>query len=200
MADGMRVLIGEDEPPVAEALQAALESLGYAVAGIAHDGIDTLAKAEALDPQLILLDIRMPQMDGVEAAGKIMARRPVPIILITAHAESSLIERAVQAGVMAYLVKPFKPQELAAAIRIALARFADLMALRKDVVTLKEALILRRQVEQAKGILTQRMRISEAEAHKRLQQLARQERCTLAAAARRVIAADQFFANLETLS
>jgi response regulator NasT len=197
MADGVRVLIGEDEPPVAEALQAALEGLGYSVAGIAHDGIDALAKAEALDPHLILLDIRMPQMDGVEAAGKIMARRPVPIILLTAYAEPDLIEGAAQAGVMAYLVKPFKPQELAAAIRIALARFADLLALRRDVGTLQEALLLRRRVEQAKGILVQRMRISEAEGHKRLQQFVRQHGCTVGEAADRVIAADKFFADLE---
>ncbi len=197
MADGLRVLIGEDEPAVAEALQAVLESLGYAVGGIARDGIDAVAKAEALDPHLILLDIRMPQVDGVEAAGKIMARRPVPIILITGHAEPDVIERAAQAGVMAYLVKPVKRQDLAAAIAIALARFADLLALRRDVGTLQEALLLRRRVEQAKGILVHRMRISEAEGHRRLQQLARQHGCTLPEAADRVIAAEKFFADLE---
>jgi response regulator NasT len=103
------------------------------------------------------------------------------------------------AGVMGYLVKPVALKELGPAIAVALSRFADLMALRKDVQGLKEALLVRQQMERAKGILAQRMALSEAEAHKRIQHLAMRERCTLAEAAARIITADKFFADLETV-
>jgi response regulator NasT len=126
-----------------------------------------------------------------------MANRPVPIILLTAHSDPALIQRAMVAGVMGYLVKPVDRKDLLPAISLAATRFSDLMGLRKDVQSLKEALILRQQVERAKGILAQRMGLSEARAHKRLQQLAQRERCTLGQAAARVIAADKFFGNFE---
>ncbi len=193
----MRILIAEDEPLVAEGLRARLEGLGHTVAGIAYDGSDAVAKAETLSPELIFLDIKMPRMDGIEAAQRIMANRPVPIILLTAHSDPALIQRAMVAGVMGYLVKPVDRKDLLPAISLAATRFGDLMGLRKDVQSLKEALILRQQVERAKGILAQRMGLSEAKAHTRLQQLAQRERCTLGQAAARVIAADKFFGNFE---
>jgi AmiR/NasT family two-component response regulator len=195
----LRVLIGEDESVVAEGLRAKLERLGHSVVGIAHDGRDAAAKSESLTPDLILLDIKMPRLDGIEATREIMAHRPVPIILVTAHSDPDLIQRATAVGVIGYLVKPVALKELGPAIAVALSRFADLMALRKDVQGLKEALLLRQQVERAKGILAQRMGLSEAEAHKRIQHLAMRERCTLAEAAARVIAANKFFADLETV-
>jgi response regulator NasT len=145
----------------------------------------------------VLLDIQMPHLDGLEAARKIMAQRPVPIVLITAHTDPVLIRRASEAGVMGYLVKPVDREDLAPAIALAVSRFADLAGLRKDVRSLKEALVLRQQVERAKGILAKRLGLPEAEAHKRLQHLARRDRCTLGEAAGRVIAADTFFADLE---
>lgn len=199
MADRLRVLIGEDDPVVADGLKARLEALGHSVAGIAHDGRDAVAKAESLTPDLILLDIKMPRLDGVEAAREIMASRPVPIILVTAHSDPDLIRRAMDAGVMGYLVKPVNRKELPPTISVAISRFADLMALRKDVRSLKEALVLRQHVERAKGILAQRMGLSEAEAHKRMQHLAMRERCTLAEAAARVIAVDKFYSDLENV-
>jgi AmiR/NasT family two-component response regulator len=200
MADRLRVLIGEDDPVVAKALKAQLEGLGHSVAGIAHDGRDAVAKAETLTPDLIFLDIKMPGLDGVEATRQIMAHRPVPIILVTAHSEPGLIQRAMAAGVLGYLVKPVDRKELLPAIALGISRFADLMALRKDVESLKEALVLRQQVERAKGVLADRARLSEAEAHKRLQQFAQRERCSLAEAAARVIAADKFFADFERMA
>ena len=199
MGEKLRVLIGEDDPVVAQGLRAQLEGLGHSVAGIAHDGRDAVAKAESLAPDLIFLDIKMPRLDGVEATRQIMAHRPVPIILVTAHSEPELIGQAMAAGVMGYLVKPVDRKDLPPAIALAVSRFADLMALRKDVRSLKEALNLRQRVERAKGILLQRMGLAEAEAHKRLQHLARRERCTLGEAADRVIAANKFFADLENV-
>ncbi len=199
MADRLRVLIGEDNSEEAEAFRAMLERLGHSVAGIAPDGRDAVAKAESLTPDLVFLDIKMPRLDGLEATRQIMARRPVPIILITGHSDPDLIERAVTAGVMGYLVKPVDRQALPPVIALAISQFADLMVLRKDVQGLKEALALRKDVERAKGILGQRMRLAEGEAHRRLQQLARRERCTLGEAAARVIAANKFFSDMEDL-
>jgi response regulator NasT len=193
----LRVLVGEDDPVVANGLRAQLEGLGHSVVGIAHDGREAVAKAESLTLDLVLLDIQMPHLDGLEAARKIMAQRPVPIVLITAHTDPVLIRRASEAGVMGYLVKPVDREDLAPAIALAVSRFADLAGLRKDVRSLKEALVLRQQVERAKGILAKRLGLPEAEAHKRLQHLARRDRCTLGEAAGRVIAADTFFADLE---
>lgn len=199
MADRLRVLIGEDEPVTAERLRARLEALGHSVAGIAHDGRDAVAKAEALAPDLVLLDIKMPRLDGVEAARQIMAHRPVPIILVTAHSDPDLVQRAMAAGVMGYLVKPVGQKDLGPSIALAISRFADLVALQKDVRGLKEALALRQQVERAKGVLAKRLGLAEDEAHRRLQRLAGHERCTLAEAAARIVAADKFFADLEAL-
>src|SRR5574341_419704 len=157
MAGPFRVLIGEDDPIVAQGLRAQAEGLGHRVVGLAYDGRDTVAKAAALSPELVLLDIKMPRLDGLEATREIMAQRPVPIILVTAHSDPDLILQATTVGVMGYLVKPVDRKDLAPAIALATSRFADLMALRKDVRSLKEALVLRQQVERAKGILAQRM-------------------------------------------
>jgi AmiR/NasT family two-component response regulator len=200
MTRRLKVLIGEDEPVVAQGLRAQLEGLGHTAVGMAHDGREVVAKAESLAPDFILLDIKMPSFDGLEATRQIMAQRPVPIVLVTAYSDPDLIDRAMTAGVMGYLVKPVDRKDLAPAIALATSRFGDLMALRKDVHSLKEALVLRQQVERAKGVLAQRMGLAEAEAHRRLQQLARNERCTLAEAAAKVIAAEKFFADLEALS
>ncbi len=195
MGDRLRALIAEDDPVVADGLRARLESLGHSVAGISHDGRDAVGKAEALTPDIIFLDIKMPRLDGVEAARQIMAARPAPIILVTAHSDPELIQRATAAGVMGYLVKPVDRKDLPPAIAVARSRFADLLILRKEVQSLKEALVLRQQMDRAKGILGQRLGLSEADAHKRIQSLARHDRCTLAEAVAKVIAADKFFAE-----
>jgi response regulator NasT len=200
MAEAMKVLIAEDEPVVAQGLRVQLEELGHSVVGVAYDGRDAVAKAGSLAPDFILLDIKMPRLDGLEATRQIMAHRPAPIVLVTAHSDPDLIQQAMVNGVMGYLVKPVNRKDLVPAIALATSRFGDLMALRKDVQGLKEALVLRQQVARAKGILERRMGLNEDEAHKRIQHLARHERCTLGEAAGKVIAADRFFAHLETLS
>lgn len=195
----LRVLIGEDDRVTAEELRTLLQRWGHGLAGIAQDGRGTVAMAESLAPDLVLMNAKMPGLDGIEAVHQIMARRPAPIVLVAAHSDPDLIEQAMVAGVMGYLVKPVRFEVLGPAIALATSRFADLMALRKDVRSLKEAVILRRQVERAKGILVQRMRLPEAAAHKTLQRLAKRERCTMAEAAGRVVAADKLFAEMEGL-
>ncbi len=191
-----RFLIAEDEPLAAERLRMYLEGLGHRVVGVAHDGRDAVAQAASLAPDLVFLDIKMPIMDGLQAADEIMGRRPVPIMLVTGHVRDDLIERAMTAGVMGYLVKPVNPKDRPPAIRLARSRFKDLMALRTEVTNLKQALLLQRQIGRAKGVLVQRLGLSESGAHQRLSRLAQQQGCTLTQAAARVIEADQFFADL----
>jgi response regulator NasT len=128
---GMRILIADDEPVVAEVLRLRVEALGHHVLAVAHDGREAAEMAEGAAPDLIFLDIKMPELDGIAATERIMATRPVPIILVTAHSDEALVNRAIAAGVMGYLVKPVDPENLAPAIALATARFAGLMALRR---------------------------------------------------------------------
>jgi response regulator NasT len=193
----MRILIAEDEPLVAEGLRARLEGLGHEVVGVACDGGSAVARAEALSPDLIFLDVKMPRMDGLDATERIMANTPAAIILLTGHADPALLDRAMIAGVMGYLVKPVEAKALCPAISLATTRFAELMELRQDVRSLTEALAVRQQVERAKGILVQRLGRSPAKAHASLRQYASREGCTLVQAAGRVVVAEKFFAELE---
>ncbi len=126
----MRILIADDEPLVAEGLRVRLQAMGHEIAGLAYDGEDAVALAQVLQPDLILLDIKMPKLDGIAATERIMTTRPVPVILVTAHSDDALVERAIAAGVMGYLVKPVDRQHLAPAIALATTRFAEVMAAR----------------------------------------------------------------------
>jgi response regulator NasT len=128
----LQVLIADDEPLVAEGLRARLGAEGHEVVGVAYDGVEVVALAEALRPELILLDIRMPKLDGISAAERIMAAHPVPIIMVTAHFDEAMVQRAIAAGVMAYLVKPVHRHDLLPAMALATTRFRDIMARRRE--------------------------------------------------------------------
>ncbi|HEV3403803.1 MAG TPA: response regulator [Gaiellaceae bacterium] len=128
-----RVLIAEDETIVRLDLRGLLSSRGFEVVGEARNGIEAVERARALEPDLVLLDVKMPELDGIEAARRILAERPVPIVLVTAYDEEALVERAVDAGIFGYLTKPFREQDLLPAIRTALARHAELLLARRDL-------------------------------------------------------------------
>ena len=128
-----RVLIAEDETIVRLDLRGLLSSRGFEVVGEARNGIEAVERARELQPDLVLLDVKMPELDGIEAARRILAERPVPIVLVTAYDEEALVERAVDAGVFGYLTKPFREQDLLPAIRTALARHAELLLARRDL-------------------------------------------------------------------
>jgi response regulator NasT len=128
-----RVLIAEDETIVRLDLRGLLSSRGFEVVGEARNGIEAVERARELEPDLVLLDVKMPGLDGIEAARRILAERPVPIVLVTAYDEEALVERAVDAGIFGYLTKPFREQDLLPAIRTALARHAELLLARRDL-------------------------------------------------------------------
>jgi len=187
----LRVLIVDDEAIIRMGLRAMLEEKGYQVIGEAGDGDRALELAKLLKPDLIFLDIKMPGMDGIETAAAIMQDRPTPIILLTAYSDRNLINRAKETGVLAYLMKPFKESDLVPTIEIALARFQEIQALRREVGDLKETLETRKLVERAKGILMKRYGLSEAEAFQRIQRQSRNLRKPMKEIAEAIILAEE---------
>ncbi len=164
----MRVLVAEDETIIRLDIRALLERAGHLVVAEARDGLEAVALAAEHEPDLIVMDVRMPHLDGIEAARAITAARAVPIVMLTAYSESDLVARASEAGAFGYLVKPFREVDLLPAIDTARARFDELAALRVEAASLQEALASRKAVERAKGILMQREGIDEAEAFRRI--------------------------------
>jgi len=190
----LKVLAVEDEGLVAAALTALLGNLGHQVVGLAKDGQEAVECAATLDPDLIIMDIRIPIMDGIETARTILGQKPIPIVLLTAYADENLARRAGEAGIMAYLVKPADKKQLGSTIEVALARFEELRTLRQEVHDLNEALETRKVVEQAKGILMKRLGLSEAEAFRRMQQTSRSNRVGLKDVAVKILRAEELLA------
>lgn len=160
----MRVLVAEDETIIRLDVCAVLERAGHEVVGQARDGEEAVALARDLAPDLIVMDVRMPHMDGVEAARHIVEERPVPVVMLTAYAEADVVRRAAEAGAFAYLVKPFREADLVPAIDTARMRFEELEHLREEAASLQEALATRKAVERAKGLLMRREGLGEQEA------------------------------------
>lgn len=183
-----RVLIAEDEALIRLDLREMLIEEGYDVVGEAGDGEAACKLAEDLRPDLCILDIKMPIMDGLAAAEKIAADRIAPVIILTAFSQRDLVERARAAGAMAYLVKPFQKSDLVPAIEIALSRFAELHALEDEVASLADRLETRKLVERAKGTLMTAFDMAEPDAFKWIQRAAMDNRMTMKQVAERIIA------------
>lgn len=164
----MRILVAEDETIIRLDLKEILERAGFQVCAEARDGEEAVALAASEQPDLAILDVKMPRLDGIEAARRILAERPIPIVVLTAYGQDELVSRAVEAGVFGYLVKPFRESDLLPAIATATARHEELRALRDEADSLAEALAARKAIERAKGILMQRESLSEEEAFARL--------------------------------
>ena len=184
-----RILIADDEAIRLMSLRAQLTTLGMEVVAEATTGREAVTLARETSPDVAILDIKMPEGDGIDAARAITTVRPIPIILLTAYSDPALIERAAAAGVFAYLVKPVAVEDLLPAILTARARFGEFQELRKEVVTMSEALQARKLIERAKGILMDRLRISEAEAFRRMQVQSQRENKRLVEIARAIITA-----------
>jgi len=164
----MRILIAEDETIIRLDLRQMLEQAGFDVCGEAKDGEEAVTLARTLEPDLVLLDVKMPKLDGIDAARRILEERPIPIVMVTAYGEEELVSRAVEAGVFGYLVKPFRETDLLPAIATARARHEELAAVRVEADSLSEALAARKAIERAKGLLMQREGLSEQDAFARL--------------------------------
>ncbi len=164
----MRVLIAEDETIIRLDLRGLLEGAGFEVCAEARDGEEAVELARSQQPDLAVLDVKMPRLDGIEAARRILDERPIPIVMVTAYAERELVSRAVEAGVFGYLVKPFRETDLLPAIETARARHEELAALREEAESLAEALAARKVIERAKGLLMAKENLSEAGAFARL--------------------------------
>jgi response regulator NasT len=193
----LRVLVVEDEGLVAAGLKGQLEDIGHQVMGLAKDGEEAVRLASKLQPDLIMMDIRIPGKDGIEAARAILAQEAVPIVFLTAYPDEDFVRRAGDAGAMAYLLKPVNESTLRSTIEVALARFTELDTLRREVVDLKEALETRKLVEKAKGVLMKRVQLSEAEAFRRMQQKSRTTRTSLKVIASTIVQADDLLSPFE---
>ena len=164
----MRILVAEDETIIRLDLRALLEGAGHEVCAEARDGVEAVELARTAQPDLAVMDVKMPRLDGIEAARRILASRPLPIVMLTAYAHADLVERAAEIGVFGYLVKPFREGDLLPAMATARARFEELQALRQEAASLAEALAARKAVERAKGLLMKQEGLSEDEAFARI--------------------------------
>jgi response regulator NasT len=164
----MRILIAEDETIIRLDLRELLERAGYEVCAEARDGNEAVELARSAKPDLAVLDVKMPQLDGIEAARRILDERPIPIVMLTAYGQDELVSRAVEAGVFGYLVKPFRETDLLPAIHTARARHEELAELREEASSLAEALAARKSIERAKGLLMEKEHLTEEEAYGRL--------------------------------
>ncbi len=166
--EGVRILVAEDETIIRLDLCALLEQAGFEVCGEARDGMEAVELARELEPDLAVMDVKMPRLDGIDAARRILEERPIPIVMVTAYGQDEIVSRAVEAGVFGYLVKPFREQDLLPAIHTARARHDELQALRAEAESLTEALAARKAIERAKGLLMAKEGLREQEAFERL--------------------------------
>jgi response regulator NasT len=174
-----RVVIAEDEALIRLDLAEMLRDEGYQVVGEACDGQEAVELAESLRPDLVIMDVKMPRRDGIDAAAEIAAKRIAPIVILTAFSQRDLVEKARDAGAMAYLVKPFSISDLIPAIEVALSRFAEITELEREVADLGERLETRKLVERAKGLLQARHAMTEPEAFSWMQRAAMDRRTSM---------------------
>lgn len=187
-AERRRVLIAEDEALIRLDLAEMLVEEGYEVVGEAGDGETAVRLAEQLKPDLVILDIKMPIMDGLAAAERIAGARIAPVIILTAFSQRDLVERARAAGAMAYLVKPFQKSDLVPAVEIALSRYSEVAVLEAEVAGLTDRLEIRKTVERAKGALMTKYGMTEPQAFKWVQRTAMDHRMTMKDVAERILA------------
>lgn len=191
----LRIVIADDEQDVRDHLTLVLPRIGHEVVGAAQDGRELVELCRTLNPDLVITDIKMPEMDGIDAAVKIYEERPIPVIIVSAYHDRKSIERAKLDHIMAYLIKPVTEQHLPPAIGIAVARFKQFEAIHKEAKDLRQALQERKLIERAKGIVMQRSGLAEEDAFARLQKLARDGNKKLVEIAEIILTAEEAFRN-----
>ena len=186
-----RVVIADDESIIRMDLKEMLTGLGYHVVGEASDGISAVNLARELKPDLVIMDVKMPDLDGIAAARILTEERIAPVLLLTAFSQQELVEGAKDAGVVGYIVKPFREAELVPAIEVSLARFKEFRALEKEAANLRDTLETRKLVERAKGILMDTQGLKEAEAFRKIQKLSMNTRRSMREIAEAVLLAHE---------
>ncbi|ACV79397.1 ANTAR domain-containing response regulator [Nakamurella multipartita] len=182
-----RVLIAEDEALIRLDLSEMLAEEGFEVVGQAVDGEQAVTMATELRPDLVIMDVKMPKKDGIDAAAEIVGEQIAPVVILTAFSQRDLIERARDAGAMAYLVKPFSKGDLLPAIELAVARYAETAALRKEVADISQRLEARKIIDRAKGLLMTHQKMTEPEAFRWIQRTAMDRRTSMQAVANAVL-------------
>jgi response regulator NasT len=189
--NGKRIVIAEDETLIRMNLREALTGLGYLVVGEVADGQAAVKMARELRPDLVVMDVKMPKLDGIGAAAALREERVAPVVLLTAYGDRENVERAREAGVMGYLVKPLREADLRPAIEVAMARFAELRAGEKEIGEMHEAIATRKLIDRAKGLLMEQEGLSEPEAYRRIQRLSMNSRKSMQTVAHAIIIASQ---------
>ncbi len=192
----LRIAVADDETDMRDYFSTILPVLGHEVVGAAKTGRELVDLCRLAKPDLVITDIKMPDMDGIDAAAQLYRDTPVPVILVTAHHDPLTIRRADADYVMAYLVKPIKQADLDPAIAIAMRRFAQFQALHKEAADLKQALEDRKIIEKAKGLLMKKANLDESDAFRRLQKLASEKNKKLIEIARALVTAEEAYGNL----
>jgi response regulator NasT len=182
-----RVVVAEDESLIRMDIVEILRDNGFEVVGEAGDGETAVALATELRPDLVIMDVRMPQLDGIEAAKRLSDQHIAPVVLLTAFSQKELVDRASDAGALAYVVKPFSPNDLLPAIEIALARYQQIIALEAEVADLNERFETRKLVDRAKGLLNEKMGLTEPEAFRWIQKASMDRRLTMHDVAKAII-------------
>jgi two-component system, response regulator PdtaR len=182
----LRVVVAEDESLIRMDVVQTLTDAGYEVVGEAADGEEAIRMATDLEPDLIVMDVKMPKLDGISAAEKI-AELKIPVVMLTAFSQADLVTRASEAGAMAYVVKPFKPADLLPAIAIAQSRYEEISALEAEIADLSDRLETRKLMDRAKGLLQSKMALSEPDAFRWIQKASMDRRLTMAQVAKTVI-------------
>ncbi len=191
MLKKLRILLADDEAILRLDLREMLTEVGYEIAGEAVNGEEAVNMTRSLKPDFIIMDVKMPGMDGISAAEIIAAENIAPVLLLTAYSQQDIVDKAKNAGVIGYLVKPVREEQLFPAMEIAVSRFAEIQTLNKEVGNLKESLETRRLLDRAKGILMTVHGMTEQEAYRKMQQYSMSKRITLKELAERIIVADK---------
>jgi AmiR/NasT family two-component response regulator len=173
--DNLRVVIADDDEYVSSSLSLMLQNLGYTVLSCARSGIEALDMTRRLRPDLLIMDIKMSDMDGLKASKRILESHPLPIVIVTAYNDPDLVDQADDIGVAGYLVKPFMQAELVRTVSMALSRFRQLRSFKRKALSLSDSIKSRKLIEHVKGLLMERERLSEEEAQSRIQHMSRSQ-------------------------
>jgi len=191
MTENLRIAVADDEADMRDYFQKILPVLGHTVVSAAKTGKELVAHCQKHEPDLVISDVKMPDMEGIDAAAEIYHSQAIPVILVSAYHDSDLIARAEADHIMAYLVKPIKQADLEPAIGLAMRRFSQFQDLRKEAADLRQALADRKIIERAKGVLMKRAKLDEQDAFRRLQKLASEKNRKLVDIASMIVTADE---------